>query len=794
METPFQSILNLLIESPGNIVYHLVLAFAIISSLQAALISRRSKTSTNTNRLALGLGMLLLGQAILYIFSGLAWQNMIDGWIFLPSLDRAIILFNLVWLIWIWSFPSPARLGDLVTGFLNLGIVILFLFSSASWGQQNSFQHFNHTWIDQMWTAAGLILALTGMAILLFSRPAGWEFGLGMFSLILAGTIAHLLLAPADQDFSSYIRLGELAAFPLLPTLLYRLNQPSLSTETASLSIGNASSPPVPFPRTQERRRFSADPRTLQAWLSLASTQDPGEVLPGVAKALAHTMLSDICFIISETPPDLVTLLAGYDLIQEESLPDISLDQKKLPALSTALKYGKTLAIVTNDAQSPDLVELNAALGLKEQGSLLYIPLFTSGNPNGGILFLSPYSNRQWNTDDQGYLAQDLEAIKNVILQARQMPESSENAGQANQAMNAELENLRQDNKILLLEIDEYRKSAAHTAQRPQDTDLNALVALQQEAQEQISNLQAENDRLRARLENNLKPSPVANESARIEQDLRNALHEIATQRNQLAEANARNLALEQNARKSAPSKDNLDVITSIVQEIRQPLASISGYTELLLNESVGILGTLQRKFLERIEASNERLRSSLDDLIHVTRLSEGLLELAPQSIEIGAIIDSAVADTSAQLREKDIALRVDLPAEMPRITVDRDAVQQIVLHLLHNAGAVTPQESAITLRARIQKENDADFLLIQVTDSGGGIRAEDLPHVFSRHYRANKPFIQGLGDTGVGLSIAKTLVEAHHGRIWVDSIYGQGATISVLLPMAPDLAAAKSQ
>ncbi len=102
--------------------------------------------------------------------------------------------------------------------------------------------------------------------------------------------------------------------------------------------------------------------------------------------------------------------------------------------------------------------------------------------------------------------------------------------------------------------------------------------------------------------------------------------------------------------------------------------------------------------------------------------------------IEFTAIVDGAMADTSAQLREKDIALRVDLPEEMPQIVADRDAIQQIILHLLQNAGAATPQESTITLRARVQNENEADFLLVQVTDSGGGIHAEDLPRVFSRN------------------------------------------------------------
>ncbi len=791
MQTPFDTILNLLIETPGNIIYHLALAFAILSSFQVASIIRRSRKDSASKRLLFGLGMLFLGQAILYLSSGLAWQNIIEERMVLPPLDRAIMIFSLVWIIWLWAFPTPARLGDLVTGFLNLGIVLLFLFSYTSWARENGFQHFNNTWIDRTWELAALILVLTGMAILLFSRPVGWEFGLGMLSLILAGTVAHLLLASPDQDYSSYMRLGQLAAFPLLPTLLNRLSQPASPPPEPADTKATPSLPTTPFPRTHERRRYSADPRTVHAWLSLINAKEPEQMLSGISSALSQTMLSDICFLASKGQPGQINLLAGYDLIREEKIPGTTLDGNNLPTLAASLQRGKILLLNSSDSQPQDLASLNAALGLKEAGSLLFIPLFSAGKPQGGILFLSPYSNRQWSVDDQGYLAPDLEIIASIIEKVQQPPAVPDQvpAARLDETLRVELGKLRQDNQLLLGELEEYRQKESQPAARDlANFDLDALVALQQESQDQISHLQAENERLLALYENSSRGNGPSPETLRIETELRRSLEDIAVLRNQIAEANARNLVLEHDLRKGGLNPEDRDVITSIAQEIRQPMASISGYTDLLLNESVGILGVLQRKFLERIEASIERLRSILDDLVRVTIMSEGPVELITQPIEFTAIVDGAMADTSAQLREKDIALRVDLPEEMPQIVADRDAIQQIILHLLQNAGAATPQESTITLRARVQNENEADFLLVQVTDSGGGIHAEDLPRVFSRNYRADRPLIQGLGDTGVGLSIAKTLVEAHGGRIWVDSQPGQGTTISVLLPMQPDI------
>jgi signal transduction histidine kinase len=214
-------------------------------------------------------------------------------------------------------------------------------------------------------------------------------------------------------------------------------------------------------------------------------------------------------------------------------------------------------------------------------------------------------------------------------------------------------------------------------------------------------------------------------------------------------------------------------------------MSSIVGYTDLLLGESVGILGTLQRKFVERIKASTERIGSLIDDLIQVTTLETGLNELKPEPVNLDLIIDNAMSYTSSQIREKNISLHLDLPKNMSPIYADREALQQILIHLLQNAGAASPSEGNIHLKVQTKTEDNKEYVLIQVSDSGDGIAPEDLARVFTRLYRADNVLIQGVGDTGVGLSIAKTLTEAQKGRIWVDSKQGVGSTFSVLLPIA---------
>jgi signal transduction histidine kinase len=794
MDTLLQRVVNILIAPPGNLIFHLVLAFSVLASLQAVVIARRSSSFPHAGRIIFGLVMLLAGQMLLFLSSGLAWQGLLNPHVFLPPLDRAVFAFSLVWIVWLWCFSQPARLGDLVTGFLNLLIVILFLFSYTSWSVQATEQSFNNYWIDNIWELAALIIVLTGMGILFFSRPTGWAFGVGMLILSLIGIVAHALLTPNSGDFSGFIRLSQLAAFPLLPNLLHHLTQPGSEMAPAVRRTIKASQPSMAVPI--ERRRYSSDPRTVQAFLQLKEKEIPEEVGLAVSMAMGHTMFSDLTFIVSGPEYGQVVLHSGYDLIREDEIPGTVFDQSQVPMLAGALQRGKGLRVTSEDSQAAELLTIASALGLNDPGTLLLIPLIINEKPLGGLLLLSPYSKRQWTQEDMTFFASETGRIALILQNAQRRAQEQLSTPfptafdlQVQQSMQEEIEQLRTANHNLANGLEDARSELEELRQRVQPVtntlEVDALVALQKEAQEVISALQAENEQLQAAVGSR---SISAVEAGRIEADLRATLKDMAYLQNQLAEANAKILMFERKAAPSAlPGLDPVethDLLVSIVQDLRQPMASITGYTDLLLSESVGILGLLQNKFLERIRASAERMHAMMDDLIQLVVTGEGQVNLLPQPIELGTVVDSAMLDTSAQLREKNITLRVDLPRNMPHLHADRDAIQQIVVHLLQNAGAVTPQEGTVTLRARVQNEAGEDYLLIQVIDSGGGIQPENLSRVFSPRFRADKPLIQGLGDTGIGLSIAKALVEAHGGRIWVDSDTSHTSTFSVLLPM----------
>lgn len=276
----------------------------------------------------------------------------------------------------------------------------------------------------------------------------------------------------------------------------------------------------------------------------------------------------------------------------------------------------------------------------------------------------------------------------------------------------------------------------------------------------------------------------------RLETQLASANDSLTALEAQLAATNA---AVESAITEARQVDAHDEVIASIAQELRTPMTSIMGYTDLLLGESVGIIGALQRKFLQRVKANTELMSTLLDNLISITALDSGQFQLEPQKVDVTTALEEAITGTVAQFQEKSITLRLALDDPLPTITADRDALHQTITHLLTNASLASPIDGEVMLTASQVEgtvpgpdgsDHETTCVHISVTDSGPGIKTEDQERVFLRKYRADNPLIEGLGDTGVALSIARTLVEAHGGRIWLESEQNIGSTFNILLPV----------
>lgn len=772
MGTYFLETFNFLTVPPGNLVYHLVLVFSIGGALQGAFMHWRISEFPQARRTVVGLSILLLLQIGLFLASGLIWQGVVESNVLLPILDRAVMLVGSIWLIWLWAFPEPSRPSDAASVLLTL-LTVAGAALNIIERQSSPTMSFNGSLADIVWQIFSLGVLAVGLVTLLMRRPNGWGNGFAFLCLGFIGHLLHVLFNGGQGDYAGVSRLTYLMAYPLLLTLPQRF-----PVSTRTLTVRQAST------EIPERRRYSTDPKTFHSLLSLAGEVNADKVSQAITRAVAQTMLADLCFLLFLTDDrSQIIIPSGYDLIREEKLDGASVLPTTIPMLASALQRGRALRLPASST-SGDVRGLSDMLGLSNPGHLLFVPILTAERQSlGGLLLLSPYSNRLWSAEDQSFLANIAGALAPILQRSRQLATLEDKNLQASQAIEEErarAAELQAKNRELARQLEDALKQV----EKYQETaeNLAAMTTLQNEAQRIIAQLQAENEELRKAAQG--LPTSKAPDVSYIERELRLTLEEVARLQNQLAEANIKILELEK--QKGSPrTSEQAEIVASISQELRQPMSSIIGYTDLLLGESVGILGALQRKFVERIKASTERIRSLIDDLIQITTIESGLAELKPEAVDLNLVIDNAVAYTSSQIREKNITMHLDLPKSIAPIQADREALQQILIHLLQNAGAATPTEGTVSLRVQTRTDGGQEYVMIQVSDTGGGIPAEDLPRVFSRLYRADNVLIQGVGDTGVGLSIAKTLTEAQHGRIWVESEPGVGATFSVLLPVS---------
>jgi signal transduction histidine kinase len=764
----FNQVFTILTTPPGNLVYYLLLTMSIAGSLQGTIALLRSGAFPNARRAIIGLVILLTLQIITFMLSPLAWLEIIDPQVVMPPADRAFTLLGLIWIAWIWIFPKPAPKADVATVVLSLLTIFLLGISITFWIQNPSASGFNHSFQDNLWQIFSLAFIVLALLILLIRRPNGYGYGLGALLLAGVGHLGYLLITGSTGNFSGLIRLSQIAMYPILLAIPQCFS--ASLTPTPLLVETNEEGQSF-----QERRRFSTDPKTFHSLLTLAAESDTNRVGPNITHSIALSMLADLCFLILIDADSNLNIACGYDLIREEVLEGKVIAKDSIPLLSNAILRGRPLRLPASN-NSADIQGLGQIIGLSNPGNAMSIPIESSarGSAVGAILLLSPYSNRVWSADDQSYLTNVSGSIVPIMARGQRLTAMR----RERDAALKQVSDLQDKIQVLNTNIQTEQELAGKNQLMVEN--MAALSAALDEAQKEIAQLKADNEALRTAPDE----KGASTKSDTIEQQFRMTLEELAYLQNELGDANSRIFNLEQQPGLSSIPDDQVKVIASISQELRQPMSSIIGYTDILLSESVGILGALQRKFLERVKTSTERIDGLVDDLIQITSVENGRMLIKSEIIDMNHIIDIAVAYTSPQLREKKITMRLDIPESPPKIHIDGEAFQQILIHLLQNAGAATLVEGTVMLRVKIQEEDGKDYLLIKVMDSGGGIPSEDVPKFLARRYRADNAPIQGLGDTGVGLSIAKILAEAQSGRIWVETSLGVGSTISVLLPI----------
>lgn len=221
--------------------------------------------------------------------------------------------------------------------------------------------------------------------------------------------------------------------------------------------------------------------------------------------------------------------------------------------------------------------------------------------------------------------------------------------------------------------------------------------------------------------------------------------------------------------------------VANVSHELRTPLVAIEKSISLILGRTTGEISVTQEQFLVIAERNLKRLSRLINDLLDLSKLEAGKMELKliPSSIE--KVINESVESLDTWAKTKSIKIEKRIQEAIPQVNMDPDRIIQVLNNLIGNAIKFTPQDGNITIEAKLREEKRE--IEVSVQDTGIGIPKEAIAKVFDKFYQIGERVATDISGTGIGLSIAKEAVELHRGKIWVESQNGQGAKFTFTLP-----------
>lgn len=267
------------------------------------------------------------------------------------------------------------------------------------------------------------------------------------------------------------------------------------------------------------------------------------------------------------------------------------------------------------------------------------------------------------------------------------------------------------------------------------------------------------------------------------ERDLAEAVaHEFA-----LALQDARSYQLTQQALEEMREADRLksQFLANMSHELRTPLNSIIGFSKVILKGIDGPITEKQEEDLAAIYNAGQHLLGLINDILDLSRIEAGKMELAFTEVDLGEIIRGVMSTAVGLVKEKPIELILDVPEDLPLLQADNIRIRQVLLNLVSNAAKFTEQ-GHIGVSARTIRRGSQTDIVIAVFDTGPGIHPADQEKIFEPFSQVDASPTRKTGGTGLGLSICRHLVELHGGIIWVESIPGEGSTFAFTLPYTP--------
>jgi signal transduction histidine kinase len=761
----FEQITELLSSGFGGMAYHFTVTFMLLILAYQIFRTYREQKSDEDKQLLSGVsGMLFVQVLVVSAAMAAKWDIQYFDSI-LPMVDRWGGFVISIGLVWLWSVP--VKLKRTKISFVTV-IFLSFISMEASsywWivnGTANGFETSN---LYQFWNFATILFLVYGLVAVYRRKNLNYRMAVAMMLILLTGEVLQTVIY-LGSSFTILTRLAQLISFPLIMGVL---KSPSKVSDIPAIALGNEVVETIEE-AVIEKLNLEPEPTLIPAdifsrTLKMIGEVDPKFIYAQLAEFISKSMVADICLLFSPpTNAESFFLYSGYDLILEGKISRTMIEYVLGEEMVTIFNQRKSLQIPTADAKKWE--RLSHKLNVSNIGSALLTPIMKNNSePIGAIFLISPYSNRKWTTEDEEFLSSSNEYIANVLLRAS-------TAGL--KAQSDSIEDLALQSRIDELEKEIYQlpKGTLEEALPNDETIISRAYSPDDELLRQDLNrtqmlVKAQALELEAFQKQGVSPDENTNAIITLQAELDMAKEELNKLKTKMP---ASDIA----PQIETPMKEEaLEKQTQIINDIRQPVTTISGFTDLLLSESVGSLSAIQKKFLGRVKTSVGQISEMVSNLVQVTSEQAQKFQFKPQIIELMDIIDDVMQKTRVPFQKGNIVLRVNMPQILPPLFSHKDALEQLIINLLNHVRKTTDSGHEIFLNIGEDVFENKHSICIEIR-GGDQLMDEDIESIFNSNH---------LSDQFPEIYSAKDLSELVGGKLEISNHETNETTFLVNLP-----------